>query len=151
MKLIAVIGGRKASNKQLKIAEEVGRILALNNTILICGGLEGIMEAVSKGAKSANGTTLGILPQDNKRFANDYIDIPIATGMGLARNAIITCAADAIIAIGGEYGTLSEIALGFQMDKPVIGIDTWEIEGIIKAIDAEDAVRKALSLIDSSV
>ncbi len=145
MKLIAVIGGRNANPSQLKAAEDVGRLIALNKAILICGGLGGVMEAASKGAKSANGITIGILPQEEKQYANDYIDVPIATGMGIGRNVIITRTADAIIAIGGEYGTLSEIAFGLQIDKPVIGIDTWEIDGIIKAVDAEDAVKKALS------
>ncbi len=145
MKLIGVIGGRKADDAALKAAEEVGRLIAMNNAILICGGLIGVMEAVSMGAKSANGITVGILPQGNKKYANKYIDITIPTGFGIARNIIIARAADALIAIDGEYGTLSEIAFGLQLGKPVIGLNTWDIEGVVKAENADDAVKKAIS------
>jgi uncharacterized protein (TIGR00725 family) len=141
-KIIAVIGTGTAEEPLLKIAEEVGRLIARRNAILICGGLGGVMEAASKGARSEGGVTVGILPQNHKNEANPYIDIPVATGLGEGRNVIIARSADAIIAVGGEYGTLSEIAFGLKMGKPVIGIKTWDIKGIIKAENAEDAVNK---------
>jgi len=147
--LIAVIGGRKADKALKKEAESVGRLIAENGGILICGGMHGIMEAASKGAKQAGGFTVGILPQDHKRDANPYIDIPIATGLGIGRNVVIARTADALIAIGGEYGTLSEIAFGLQMGKPVVGIKSWDIKGVIQAKDAEEAVLTVLEMIAS--
>lgn len=146
-KMIAVIGGRRVQKELLREAENVGRLIAQKGLVLICGGLNGVMEAVAKGAKAEGGITIGILPQDHKRDANEYIDIPIVTGMGIGRNVIIARTGDALIAIGGEYGTLSEIAFALQLDKPVIGIKTWDIKGIIKAENAEEAVDNALKLI----
>jgi len=147
--LIAVIGGRKADKKLLAEAEEVGRLIARKGGILVCGGLLGVMEASSKGARMAGGRTLGILPHDNKRSVNDYIDIPVATGLGIGRNVIIARTADALIAVGGEYGTLSEMAFGLQMKKPVVGISTWDIKGIVPAENAEDAVAKVFELLEA--
>lgn len=145
--LIAVIGGRKADKTQKKEAEAVGRLIAERGGILVCGGMHGIMEAASKGAKQAGGLTVGILPQEHKMEANPYIDIPLATGLGIGRNVIIARTADALIAIGGEYGTLSEIAFGLQMKKPVIGLRTWDIKGVIPAQNAEEAVAKVFELV----
>jgi uncharacterized protein (TIGR00725 family) len=145
--LIAVIGGRKADKALKKEAEAVGRLIAGKGGILVCGGMHGIMEAASKGAKQAGGLTIGILPQDHKRDANPYIDIPIATGLGIGRNVVIARTADAMIAIGGEYGTLSEIAFGLQMGKPVVGIKSWNVKGVIPTKDAEEAVRTVLEMI----
>jgi uncharacterized protein (TIGR00725 family) len=145
-KMIAVIGSGSADESALKIAGDVGRIVARRKAILICGGLGGVMEAAARGAKAEGGITVGILPQNHKQNANPYIDIAIATGFGEGRNVIIVRSADAMIAVGGEYGTLSEIAFGLKMNKPVIGIATWDIGGIVKADSAEDAVRKALEI-----
>ncbi|MBF0553114.1 MAG: TIGR00725 family protein [Nitrospirae bacterium] len=144
--MVGVIGGgRDVSPWHLGEAEEVGRLVALKGGLLICGGLEGVMEAVCKGAKGVGGLTVGILPQGDKKSANRHVDIPIATGMGAARNAIIAQTADVLIAIGGAYGTLSEIAYALQFNKPVIGLKTWDIEGIITAETAAEAVEKAFS------
>lgn len=148
-KIIAVIGGRNVRKGLLKEAEEVGKLIALRGAILICGGLIGVMESASKGAKSQGGITVGILPQNDTKEANPYIDIPIATGLGMGRNVIIARSADALIAVGGEYGTLSEIAFALQMDKPVVGIKTWDIKGVITAENAVDAVNKAFELLES--
>jgi len=148
-KIIAVIGGRKTEKALLTEAEEVGRLIAKKGAVLVCGGLGGVMEAASKGAQSENGLTVGILPHDNSSHANQYIDIPIATGLGIGRNVIIARTADAVIAVGGEYGTLSEIAFALQMKKPVIGIRTWDIKGIVSAENAADAIDKALTLLRS--
>jgi uncharacterized protein (TIGR00725 family) len=146
---IAVIGGRKADRSLLKEAEEVGRLLAGRNAVLVSGGLGGVMEAASRGMKSAGGITVGIMPQDHKRDANDYVDIPIATGLGIGRNVIIARTADAVIAVGGEYGTLSEIAFALQLGRPVVGISTWDIKGVVPARDAADAVGKAFAALKS--
>ncbi len=146
-KIIAVIGGRRAEKSLLEEAEKVGRLIARNGFALVCGGLSGVMEAAARGARAEGGLTIGILPQDHKRDANEYIDLPIVTGMGIGRNVIIARSADVLVAIGGEYGTLSEIAFALQMGKLVIGIGTWEIKGIIKADDAESAMSKALKLL----
>jgi uncharacterized protein (TIGR00725 family) len=107
------------------------------------------MEAAARGAKAEGGTTIGILPQDKKDEANPYIDIPIATGFGEGRNVIIVRTADALIAVGGEYGTLSEIAFALRMGKPVIGLNTWDIKGVIRAGSEEEAVEKALEQLRS--
>jgi len=141
-RIIAVIGGRRAEKALLEEAEFVGRLLAQRGAVLVCGGLGGVMEAASRGARSEGGLTVGILPQEHKREANDYIDVPIATGLGIGRNVIIARAADAVIAVGGEYGTLSEIAFALQMGKPVIGLRTWKIDGVVMTEDAESAVAK---------
>ncbi len=146
---IAVIGGRKLEKSLLKEAEEVGRLLAGRNAVLVSGGLGGVMEAASRGMKSAGGLTVGLLPQDHKRHANDFVDVAIATGLGIGRNVIIARTADAVIAVGGEYGTLSEIAFALQLGKPVVGIRTWDIKGVITAVDAGDAVGKVFAALES--
>ncbi len=145
--VIAVIGGRRAEKSLLKEAEGIGRLLAKRDAIVVCGGLKGVMESVSKGAKSEGGITVGILPQDHNRDANEYIDIPIATGLGIGRNVIIARTADAIIAVGGEYGTLSEIAFALQMGKPVVGIRSWDVKGVVPAVDAAEAVEKIFEML----
>jgi len=104
---IAVIGGSECSPEEAKMAEEVGRELALRGATIVCGGLGGVMEAACRGAHSAKGITVGILPGDDREAANPHVDIPIVTGMGYARNAIVVKSAQAVIAIAGSYGTLS--------------------------------------------
>jgi len=153
-KFIAVIGGEKPSSEEAKLAEEVGRELARRGAILVCGGLGGVMEAASKGASSEGGVTIGVLPGDNSEAANPYVQIPIVTGMGYARNAIVVKSARAIIAIDGSYGTLSEIGHALQNNIPVIGLNTWSLSrngnpdnSIILAQNPTEAVDKALSLI----
>lgn len=142
MLIIGVIGGRKASSKDKAHAFEVGRLIASKGAMLICGGLSGIMEEAARGAKFEGGTTIGILMGDDKKTANEFIDIPIVTGLGIARNVIIVKTADALIAINGKYGTLSEIAFGLHLNKPVVGINTWDIKGVIHVKDAEEAILK---------
>ncbi len=144
---IGVVGGSYCPEKFGYVAEEVGRCIAEKGAILICGGLGGVMESAARGAKKAGGTTIGILPRFNRYEANKYIDIAIVTGMSHARNVIIVRSSDALIAVSGSYGTLSEIALGLKMKKPVIvirGCCTWDTEGVIVAEDAEEAVKVAL-------
>ncbi len=143
-RVIGVIGGRRVSGELLRVAEEVGRLIAERGAVLLCGGLGGVMEAAARGAKASGGLTVGILPQDDRGCANPFIDIPVATGLGMGRNVIIARTGDAFVAIGGEYGTLSEIAFALQLGKPVAGINTWDIEGVMKAESAEEAVRKVV-------
>jgi uncharacterized protein (TIGR00725 family) len=137
---IAVIGGHDCSKKVAAIAEEIGRVIAQMGATLICGGLTGVMEAACKGAKSAGGKTIGILPGHDAQEANPYVDIPIATGLGYMRNNLVVKNADIVVAIDGKEGTLSEIAFALQMDKPIVGIDTWDIPGVEKAKSAEEAI-----------
>ena len=152
-KFIAVIGGGECSAKEAELAEEVGREIARRGTILVCGGLSGVMEAACKGASSEGGVTIGILPGDSRKQANRYVQIPIVTGLGYARNVIVVKSAQAVIAIGGSYGTLSEISHALQSNIPVIGLNTWSFskdgrvdKSIIRAKNAIEAVKKALSI-----
>jgi len=132
-KIISVFGGRDASPDLLKNAELLGKKIAENGWILMCGGRMGIMEAISKGCHEAGGTVIGILPGTDHSDANPYLNIPIATGIGLARNEILACACDVAVAVGGKYGTLSEIGHALQYGKPVISMHSWEIDGSIVA------------------
>jgi hypothetical protein len=145
--IVSVIGDSVCDEEIYKVAEEVGRLIAQNNWILITGGLGGVMEAASKGAKQAGGITVGILPGFSKEEANRYVDIPITTGLSHARNIIIARSADVVIAISGGYGTLSEIAIALKLGKPVFGIKTWEnIEGVKKVSSPEEAIFNVLKL-----
>ena len=146
--IIGLIGAAVADKAKLKAAAEVGRLVAERGAMLVCGGLGGVMEAASQGAKSAGGTVIGILPQATKEQANEYVDIPIATGFGEGRNVIIARTADAFIAVGGEYGTLSEIAYALKLNKPVVGINTWDIKGVLATDSPEDAVRWVFELLN---
>ena len=150
--IIAVIGGGKCSKKIATLAEEVGQELAKHDATLICGGLGGVMKSVCKGVRQAGGQTIGVLPGNNSEDANPYVQIPIVTGMGEMRNVIILKSAQAVIAIDGKFGTLSEIGHALARGLPVIGLDTWELskkgkpdKSIILAQDAKDAVNKALT------
>jgi len=112
--------------------------------VVVCGGLGGVMEAACRGAKEAGATTVGILPGADRSAANPFVDVAIPTGLGEARNALVVRAADALIAVGGAYGTLSEIALALKAGKRVAGIGTWDVEGVIAAPDAAAAVEAVL-------
>jgi uncharacterized protein (TIGR00725 family) len=142
--LIAVIGAGECDDKTYAIAEQLGRELARRGAAIVCGGLAGVMEAVCKGAKDGGGMTVGVLPGTTGRDANPYVDIPLVTGMGEARNVIVVRSGRAVIAVGGELGTLGEIAFALKFGIPVIGLGTWDIPGIIKAKDVEDAVELAI-------
>ncbi len=141
---IGVIGGASANAECLETAFLVGELIAKNNAVLVCGGLSGVMNSASRGAKKEGGLTIGILPGNTREDANPYIDIPIATGMGYTRNALVVMNSDVLIAIDGQYGTLSEIAYGCVQGKRIIGIGTWDIKGVIRADSAEEAVDLAL-------
>jgi uncharacterized protein (TIGR00725 family) len=145
-KIIGVIGGSAIDQTAYDTAYEVGKLIAQNGALLICGGLGGAMEAACKGARDAEGTTIGILPGLRIEDANPYVDIPVATGLGHGRNLIIINTALALIAISGRYGTLSEIGFALQSGKPVYGLGTWDIDGVVSCRSAKEAVEKALAL-----
>lgn len=145
-KIIGLIGGSVCTKDIEEAAERVGKGIAERGGILICGGLGGVMEAGCRGAKEAGGMTIGILPGMNPNDANKYVDIPIPTGIGYARNIIIVNASDSVIAVNGKFGTLSEIAFCLQFGVPVIGLFSWEIDpSIIIANTPEQAVDIAFS------
>jgi hypothetical protein len=142
---VAVIGGSNPDEKSRQTAYLVGRLLAEKGAILVCGGLGGVMEEAARGAKEAGGLAIGILPGSKTEEANRFIDIAIATGIGYNRNSMVVLNVGAVIAIDGEYGTLSEIAFARIFGKKVIGLNTWDIKGIIPAWTPEEAVELALS------
>jgi uncharacterized protein (TIGR00725 family) len=144
---VAVVGPGDARPEHESRAEEVGRLLAQAGSTVVCGGLGGVMEAACRGAKEAGGTTLGILPGSDRRTANRFVDVAVATGLGEARNALVVRAADGLIALGGGHGTLSEIALALKAGKPVVGVDSWEIDGVSVAGDPAAAVDAVLAAI----
>ncbi|MCP2520031.1 TIGR00725 family protein [Candidatus Aminicenantes bacterium AC-335-B20] len=145
---IGVIGGgREIDSKTWNLAYEVGKLIAEKNAILVCGGLGGVMEAASKGAKENGGITIGILPGNEINEANPYIDIPIASGIGYMRNLMVILNSHVVIAIDGQYGTLTEIAYSLIYKKKIIGLNTWDIEGIIKANNPEEAIKLAFEII----
>jgi hypothetical protein len=134
---IAVVGsGGRIPAPLRRRAQEVGRAVAEAGAVLVCGGLGGVMEAACRGAHDAGGRTVGILPGLDRDEANDYVDVAIPTGLGEARNVLVVRAADAVVALSGEYGTLSEIALALQAGTPVVGLDTWELRRAGTAVDA---------------
>lgn len=125
--LVAVVGGREVSADQLELARSVGELIARSGAILLCGGMGGIMEAVSQGAAHQGGLVVGILPGGKKEEANPFVSIPIATGIGIARNSILAHSADLLIALSGQYGTLSEIAYALQLGKKVLSFGSWTL------------------------
>lgn len=154
--IIAVIGGESAAGPQaLEVAEAVGRELGRRGVTLLCGGRGGVMEAACRGARAEGGHTIGIMPGSSARESppNEYVEFPIFTGIGFARNSIVVLSGEAIIAIDGSYGTLSELAFALIHGVPVIGLDTWdfayhghESERIIRMSDPVQAVEKAIEL-----
>jgi len=146
-KIIAVCGAGECDEQVAALAEAVGQEIARRGYWLACGGLGGVMEAAARGAKQAGGMTLGILPGLSKAEANPWIDVAVATGLREGRNLILVRTADAVIALSGEYGTLSEIALALKIGKPVIGLNTWKVgPEVVLARDAAEAVEKAVRL-----
>lgn len=139
------MGPGEASAEEEAAAEAVGRLLARRGAVVVCGGLGGVMEEACRGAREEGGTTVGILPGFDRDAANPHVSVAIATGLGEARNALVVRTADALIAIGGAYGTLSEIALALKGGKRVIGIGTWDIDGVEPADGPEAAVEAALA------
>ena len=154
-RFIAVIGGSDCTPEEARLAEEVGRELARKDAILVCGGLGGVMEAACKGASAGGGLTIGILPGGSRQTANPYVQIPVVTNLGEARNVIVVKSAEAVIAIGGGYGTLSEIGHALRNGIPVVGLNTWSLSrndrpdnSIVLAKNPVDAVNKALNMVN---
>ena len=156
--IISVIGGEGARVESLRLAEEVGRELGRRGVTLVCGGRGGVMEAVCRGARSTEGHTIGILPGRNAEETppNAYVEFPIFTGIGYARNAIVALTGEAVIAISGSYGTLSEIAFALINQVPLVGLDTWDFDyhdwepsGIVRVTTAAEAVEKAMALAEA--
>ncbi|MFA6793105.1 MAG: TIGR00725 family protein [Candidatus Neomarinimicrobiota bacterium] len=145
---IAIFGGRKAAESLCHEADLVGRGIAERGWVLLCGGRGGIMEAVSRACREAGGTVIGILPGEDDSDANPWVDITIPTGIGFARNAILAAACNAAVAIGGHYGTLSEIAYALHYQKPLIQLNSWNIPGSIPAENAADVLQKLDVLIN---
>jgi uncharacterized protein (TIGR00725 family) len=152
--IIAVIGGEEAMAEVARLAEEVGRELARRGCTVVCGGGDGVMEAVCRGAHAEGGHTIGILPGHNAGESppNQYVEFPIFTGLGYARNSMVVLSAQAVIAIDGAYGTLSEIAYALIHDRPLIGLDTWhfaypgqDAARLVRADSPQDAVEKAIA------
>ncbi|MFN4033621.1 MAG: TIGR00725 family protein [Fimbriimonadales bacterium] len=147
-RIIGVIGSSIGSPEQLRLAESVGRLIAQRDAVLLCGGMTGVMAAAARGAQQAGGLTIGILPGANAHESppNEFIEIPLFTGMREGRNYLIACASEGLIAIGGGYGTLSEIALGLRMGKPVVLLDSWQFQmrgepiAVPTAPNAEEAI-----------
>jgi uncharacterized protein (TIGR00725 family) len=140
---VAVVGPGEASAEEVDAAEDVGRRLAEAGAHVVCGGLGGVMEAACRGAAQNGGVTIGILPGMDRDAANDWVTVAIPTGLGELRNGLVVRAADAVIAVGGAYGTLSEIALALKGGVPVIGLRTWEIDGVQPVSSPEEAVERA--------
>jgi uncharacterized protein (TIGR00725 family) len=141
---VAVVGPGEASERELEDAEAVGRELAAGGAVVVCGGLGGVMAAACRGAESAGGLTVGILPGADREAANEWVRVAIPTGLGEMRNALVVRAADAVVAVGGAYGTLSEIALALKTGVAVVGLGSWEIDGVRRAETPAEAVGIAL-------
>ncbi|HEY2601155.1 MAG TPA: TIGR00725 family protein [Thermoleophilaceae bacterium] len=151
---VAVIGPADVvAGEEFDAAEEIGRLLAEAGAVVVCGGRGGVMEAVCRGARSVGGVTVGILPGRDRREANAYVEVVVPTGLGEARNALVARAGDVVVAVGGGYGTLSEIAFALKGGTPVVGLGTWELvrggvpdTGIVQVSSAAEAARTALEL-----
>lgn len=141
-KHVGVIGAGECSDKTYQLARNLGAEIGKKGWTLVCGGLGGVMEAAAKGCTEAGGMTVGILPGLEKTSANTYIKIPLPTGLGEGRNLLVVRASDVLISVAGGYGTLSEIALALKINKPVIGLETWEnIQGVQYVSDPEEAIK----------
>lgn len=150
---VAVSGGGDAGDAACRLAEEVGRELARRGAVVVTGGLGGAMAAACRGAKAEDGTTVGILPSGDRSDANRWVDVVVPTGLGEGRNALLVRAADALIAVAGEFGTLSEIALALKLGRPVVGLGTWQlardgqlVDAIVVAATPSEAAERAVTL-----
>ena len=144
---VAVVGSGTATGELYERAREVGRLVAERGAVVVCGGLSGVMEATARGATETGGTALGILPDEDRGRANAYLSYSVATGAGHARNLAVVCSGDVVIAVGGEYGTLSEIGLALKIGRPIVALGSWDLDGhVVVAASAEEAVAAAFAL-----
>jgi len=145
---VAVVGSGTATGDLYEKAKEVGRLVAEREGVVVCGGLSGVMEAAARGATESGGTVIGILPDEDRRRQNEYLTYSVATGAGQARNLAVVCSGDVVIAIGGEYGTLSEIGLARKVGRPVVVLEGWDLgEHVSVASSPQGAVEEAFGLI----
>ena len=145
---VAVVGSGIATGELYEQAQEVGRLVAERGGTIVCGGLSGVMEAAARGAAETGGTAIGILPDENRRRANEHLAYSIATGTGHARNLAVVCSGDVVVALGGEYGTLSEIGLARKVGRPVVSLESWELPGhVVVASSPKEAVEAAFEIL----
>ena len=147
---VSVIGGGESTDEQAARAEAVGRELAARGHTVVCGGRGGTMEAVCRGAKTKGGTTIGILPSDRREQANEYVDIPIATGLGHARNALVPLNGDAVIALAGGVGTLSELGFAGIYDRPVVGLETHDVPALADVLETVTTPEAAVDAVEAA-
>ena len=145
-KRIAVFGGRDITEEIYNETVELGRLMAKENWLVFCGGAEGVMEAIAKGVKEENGTCIRILKGDNPKDGNKYLTFSVATGIGIARNALLAYNCDTAVAVSGHYGTLSEIAYAFQLEKSVVGYKTWSLDNVVNADTPIEVIEKVKTL-----
>jgi uncharacterized protein (TIGR00725 family) len=143
---VSVVGPGEASAEEVDAAERIGRGLAAAGAVVVCGGLGGVMAAACRGAFERGGMTVGILPGLDRAAANDYVRVAIPAGLGELRNGLVVRAGDVVVAVGGAYGTLSEVALALKTGVPVVGLGTWELEGVQRVQSPDEAVERALDL-----
>ena len=145
---ISVVGSGTAPEELYEKAREIGRLVAGRGGTVVCGGRAGVMEAAARGAAEAGGTAIGILPDERRNSANEYLTHSIATGTGHARNLAVVCSGDVVIAVGGDYGTLSEIGLALKVGRPVVALESWDLgEHVTVAPSPEEAVAAAFGLL----
>jgi uncharacterized protein (TIGR00725 family) len=144
---VAVVGAGEASPDELHAAEEIGAGLAAAGAVVVTGGLGGVMEAACRGARSRRGRTVGILPGEDRDAANGWVDVAIATGLGELRNGLVVRAVDALVAVGGGHGTLSEVAFALKLGRPVVGLGTWEVHGVDHVSTPEEALARIAALL----
>jgi uncharacterized protein (TIGR00725 family) len=145
---VSVAGSGTAAGELYELAREVGRLVAERGGIVVCGGLSGVMEAAARGATEAGGTAIGILPDEDRGRANAYLSYSVASGAGQARNLAVVCSGDVVIAVGGEYGTLSEMGLAKKVGRPVVALRSWDLgEHVVVAASPVEAVEAAFGLL----
>ena len=145
---VAVVGSGTATGELYEKAREVGRLVAERGGTVVCGGLSGVMEAAARGAAEAGGTAIGLLPDEDRRRANEYLTHSLATGTGHARNLAVVCSGDVVISVGGEYGTLSEMGLARKVGRPVVALESWDLgEHVAVAASPEEAVEAAFGIL----
>ena len=145
---VSVVGSGTASGELYEKARQIGRLVAEGGGTVICGGRSGVMEAAARGAMEAGGVAIGILPDEDRRGANAFLSFSIATGTGHARNLAVVCSGDVVIAVGGEYGTLSEMGLARKVGRPVVALRSWELGEHVSVVSTpEEAVERAFGLL----
>ena len=145
---VSVVGSGTVTGELYGKAREVGRLVAARGGTVVCGGRSGVMEAAARGATEAGGIAIGILPDEDREQANEFLSYTIATGTGHARNLAVVCSGDVVISVGGEYGTLSEMGLALKVGRPVVALESWDLgEHVAATFSPEKAVEAAFSLL----